>query len=145
MSSYYIPEIDLFHGTYDNGGMKKKLGEYEWNEMAHKNASHLAKMHIETHNAAGIAEAFRDVEAVKALEFLFTQAEKYRKENKHAKAAVILEAASLIDRTSGEATDIILESTGSGKNEDTKLYIRRYLPEHVFREPIVYREIIEEA
>ena len=124
--------------------MKKKLGTHEWKTLAEKNAKHLAKLHIESHNPEKIAEAFKDVEAVKALEFLFKQAEKYRKENKHKKAEIILEAATLINRKTGDATEITLESKGSGKDEDTKLYVRRYTPEEIFGEPITYTEIIEE-
>ncbi len=124
--------------------MKKQLGGHEWKTLAEKNAKHLAGLHIESHNAAGIAEAFKNVDTVKALEYLFNAAEKYRKENNHKKAAAILEAATLIDRTTGLATEITLKETGSGKNEDSSLSIRRYTPEEIFGEEIVYKEVIED-
>ncbi|MEI8130435.1 MAG: hypothetical protein WCG55_02925 [bacterium] len=125
--------------------MKKTIGDHEWKKMAEKNAKHLANLHIETHNAKKIAEVFKDISTVTALEYLFEQAEKYRKENKHSKVAAILEAANLIDRTTGLATEITLKSKGSGKNQDSELYVRRYTPTEIFEEPITYREIIEEA
>ncbi len=120
--------------------MRKTLGDHEWKGLAEKNAKHLAGLHIETHNSAAIAEAFKHVETVKALEFLFEKAEKYRRENKHAKAAVILEAARLIDRKSGTATELRLESNGS----DTTLSVKRYMPDEVFGAPIEYQEIVVE-
>ena len=124
--------------------MKKSLSDGEWNKLAEKNAKHSAKLHIESHNAAKIAEAFKDVPALKALEFLFKQAEKYRRENKHKKAATVLEAAQLIDRKTGQGTEIVLQTRGEGKNEDTTLSVRRFTPDEIFGEPVVFREIIEE-
>ena len=124
--------------------MKKKLTDDEWEELAVKNAKHSAELHIEVENAAKIAESFKDVPTVHALEFLFKKAEKYRKENKHSKAAAILEAANLIDRKTGIETELVLETKGSGKNEETTLSVRRFTPKEVFDSPIVYHEIIDE-
>ncbi len=116
--------------------MKGKLTDKKWNELAHKNARHIALLHLETGNSKKIAEAFRDIPTLKALEFLFAQAEKYRKENNMDKAAVLLEAASLIDRKTGEETEIILETSGSGKNLDTQLFVQKYTPREIFESPI---------
>ncbi len=124
--------------------MKKTLGHHEWTQLAEKNAKHLAKLHIEAHNAEEIAEAFKDVEAVKALEFLFREAEKCRRENRHKKVALILEAAKMIDRTSGQAMEMTLETSGSGKDEETQLRVKRYTPSEIFDTPIVFTEVVEE-
>ena len=124
--------------------MKKKLTDAEFDRLAFKNARHSAELHIEVENAAKIAESFKDADTVEALEFLFKKAEKYRKEKKHSKAAAILEAAELIDRKTGLETEIILQTKGSGKNEDTTLSVRRFTPKEVFDSPIVYHEIIDE-
>ena len=124
--------------------MKKQLSDAEWNKLAIKNAKHSAELHIEVENAAKIAESFKDIPTVKALEFLFKKAEKYRKENKHSKAKAILEAAELIDRKTGLETEIILETKGSGKNEDTTLSVRRFTTKEIFDAPIVYHEIVDE-
>lgn len=123
--------------------MKKKITDEEWEKLAIKNAKHKAELHIEVENAAKIAEAFKDVPTVHALEFLFKKAEKYRKENKHSKAKAILEAAELIDRKTGIETEIILETHGSGKQMETSVSIRRFTPKEIFDEPIVYHEIID--
>lgn len=124
--------------------MKKKLTDAEFDKLALKNAKHSAELHIEVENAAKIAESFKDVPTVHALEFLFKKAEKYRKENRHGKAKAILEAAELIDRKTGLETEIILQTKGTGKNEETTLSVRRFTPKEVFDEPIVYHEIIDE-
>jgi hypothetical protein len=124
--------------------MKNKVVDENWEKLVEKNARHSAELHIEVGNAAKIAESFKDVPTVRALEFLFKKAEKYRKENKHAKVAAILEAAELIDRTTGLETEIVLETKGTGKNMETTLSVRRFTPKEVFDEPIVYHEIIDE-
>jgi|GEM_PF-5599259 len=124
--------------------MEKKLTKSERTKLAEQNARHLAGLHIETGNAPKIAEAFKDIFVITALEFLFAAAEKYRAEHKLGKAAVILEAAALIDRTTGIETDIVLGSTGSGKQEETTLSVRRHTPAEIFNMPIVYTEIIED-
>ena len=124
--------------------MKKKLTDDEWEELAVKNAKHSAELHIEVENAAKIAESFKDVPTVHALEFLFQKAEKYREQNNHSKAAAILEAAELIDRKTGIETELILQTKGTGKNEETTLSVRRFTPKEVFDSPIVYHEIIDE-
>jgi len=125
--------------------MKKKLSDKAWHAAATENAKHRAALHIEVGNAPKIAEVLKDIPVATALEFLFTQAEKYRRENKHSKTAVILEAASLIDRTTGQATELELKTSGSGKNEETTLSVRRYTPDEIFDSPIEYQETIEEA
>jgi hypothetical protein len=120
--------------------MKKKITTKGWHDLAHKNATHMARLHLEVGNAAEIAEAFKSTDTLKALEYLFQKAEKYRRENKHAKAAVLLEAATLIDRATGAATEITLTSEGSDTNEQTTLSVRRYSPEELFNSPIILPE-----
>lgn len=124
--------------------MKKKLDDKEWEKHALKNAQHSAELHIEVENAAKIAESFKDIPTVHALEFLFKKAEKYRKEHKLSKTAAILEAAELIDRKTGQETELVLETKGTGKNIETTLSVRKFTPKEVFESPIVYHEIIDE-
>ena len=124
--------------------MKEKMSPEQWDELAEKNARHSADLHIEVGNAPKIAEAFKDRNTVKALEYLFERAEQYRKENRHNEAAAILEAAELIDRKTGLETELVLESKGEGKNEATTLSVRRFTPKEVFDSPVVYHEIIDE-
>lgn len=122
---------------------KPKLTDKEWSKLAEKNAQHAARLHVEVGNSAKIAEAFKDIPVRNALEFLFELAEKARKEKKMKKVSVILEAVSLIDRKTGERTELTLESSGSGKKEDTKLTVRRFTPAEVFDTPIEYHEVEE--
>ena len=102
-----------------------KTSDKEWNKFAEKNAKHIAMLHLELGNAPKIAAAFRDVPILTALEFLFEEAEKNRKEKKFKKAKVLLEAATLIDRKTGQAID------SRGKEEKTKIYVHRHNPKDI--------------
>ncbi len=113
-----------------------KISNEEWNRLAEKNARHAALIHVETGNAKKIAEVFADVPVLKTLEFLFKLAEKHRKERKMKKVQTILEAVALIDRETGEETDVVLQSKGSGKNQDTSVFVGRLTPAQVFGTPI---------
>jgi len=124
--------------------MKEKLSDELYKKLLLKNAQHSADLHIEVGNAAKIAEAFKDVPTIEALSYLFAKAEKYRTNGKHAKTATILEAAELIDRKTGLETEIVLQTKGMGKDEETTLSVRRFTPKEVFDEPVVYQEIIDE-
>ncbi len=108
-----------------------KTSDKEWNKFAEKNAKHIAMLHLELGNAPKIAAAFRDVPILTALEFLFEEAEKNRKEKKFKKAKVLLEAATLIDRKTGQAIDISLEIDSRGKEEKTKIYVHRHNPKDI--------------
>lgn len=123
--------------------MKEKLSDELYNKLLLKNAKHSADLHIEVENAAKIAEAFKDVPTIEALSFLFAKAEKYRKEGRHGKTAAILEAAELIDRKTGLETEIVLQTKGVGKDEETTLSVRRFTPKEVFDAPVIYHEIID--
>jgi predicted nucleotidyltransferase component of viral defense system len=123
--------------------MKKKLSDKEWDKLAEKNAKHLAGLQIEVGNAEKVAEAFKDVSTIVALEHLFKLAEKYRRENKMTKTQTILEAVALIDRT-GMATELVLTEKGTGKNQETALSVRRFTPAELFDSPIEYQEVLED-
>lgn len=123
--------------------MKMPLTNERYQELLLKNARHSAELHIEVENATKIAEAFKDVPTIEALSFLFKKAERYRKEGKHGKTAAILEAAELIDRKTGLETEIVLRTSGTGKNEETTLSVRRFTPKEVFDSPVAYQEIID--
>jgi len=124
--------------------MAQKPKDKDWNEMALKNAKHSADLHIEVGNAVKIAEAFKDVDVLSALEHLFMMAEKYRKQNQTKKVSVILEAAALINRDTGEETDLVLRLARYGHTEDSTLSIRRHTPREIFESPITYTEIVKE-
>ena len=123
--------------------MKKKLKDSEWNKLAEKNAKHSARIHIEAGNPKKIAQAFKDIPAQIALEFLFDLAEKARAGNKTKKAMVILEAVALIDRTTGEETEIVLELDKKGAKETATISVRKYTPAEIFASPIVFHEVEE--
>ncbi len=101
-----------------------------------RNALHAAELHIEIGNAPKIAESLKELPALEALEYLFAQAERHRLAGKHGKAATILEAAKLIDRSKGTGAEISLEIEGSGTNETTTLSVRRLTPAELFTAPI---------
>ena len=123
--------------------MKTKHTDESWNELAEKNAQHSAHLHIESGNAAKIAEAFKDVHPQKALEFLFNLAEEARKERKLKRASVILEAVALIDRTTGVETDVIVESHEENHKEKTTVFVQRFTPAEIFASPVVYHDLEE--
>ena len=114
----------------------EKISDKEWQVLAEKNAKHLAAIHLELGNPDKIAEAFRDTPTLKALEYLFKQAEKYRKTKQFKKAGVLLEAATLLDRKTGETTELALEIDNRGKEEKTKIYVHRHTPKEIFEKPI---------
>lgn len=116
--------------------MKKKLDDREWTKLAEKNAKHIAKLHIESENIEKIAGAFKDTAVATALEFLFTEADRHRKLGNIKKAGVILEAATLIDRKTGDETELTLETAGEGKKQETTLIMRRHTPKEIFDSPI---------
>ena len=124
--------------------MKPKRKKLSFEALAFKNAKHRADLRIESGSPEKLAEAFKDVEVLATLEHLFSLAEKYRKQNKMKKVSVILEAAALIDRTTGEETDIVLRMARFGKAEETTLEVFRHTPREIFESPITYTELVEE-
>ncbi len=113
-----------------------KLTDKEWQKLLERNARHAAHLHIETGNAKKIAEVFKDVPVMKALEYLFTLAEHHRKAKRFKKVKTILEAVALIDRKTGKEVDLMLESKGKGKNQDTTIFVGRLTPAQIFAMPI---------
>ncbi len=122
-----------------------KLSDKEWNKIAEKNARHGAVLFVELGNAEKIAEAMKDVPILKALEFLFRLAEKHRQSKRFKKVQLILEAVAIINKKTGEKTYVELESTGTGKDESTSVFIsnkkpKRLTPAQVFASPIKPQE-----
>lgn len=109
-----------------------KISDAKYNHLVEKNARHGALIHVEMENPKKVADAMKDVPVLAALEYLFKLAEKYRKANKHKKVQVILEAVALIDRKTGKETDVVLESRGTGKNQNTTVFVGKLTPAQVF-------------
>ncbi len=109
-----------------------KISDSEYNRLVEKNARHGALIHVEMENPKKVADVMKDVPVLAALEYLFKLAEKYRKANKHKKVSVILEAVALIDRKTGKETDVVLESRGIGKNQNTTVFVGKLTPAQVF-------------
>lgn len=109
-----------------------KISDAKYNQLVEKNARHGALIHVEMENPKKVASVMKDVPVLAALEYLFKLAEKYRKANKHKKVSVILEAVALIDRKTGKETDVVLESRGTGKNQNTTVFVGKLTPAQVF-------------
>lgn len=109
-----------------------KISDKKYQSLVEKNAKHSVLLHVEAGNATRIAEAVKNMPVLSALEFLFALAEKHRKENRSKKVKTILDAVALIDRKTGKETDLALETTGTGKKQDTVLFIGKLTPAEIF-------------
>jgi len=123
--------------------MKERLPDHELDKKVHDNAKHLAGMHMEVGNPEKIAEALKEMPVWQALEYLFAEAEKHRKEGRHAKAETITEAARIIDPRTLEEVELELKERGSGKNQESQLVMRRLTPREVFEKEVRHHDGIE--
>lgn len=121
--------------------MESPTATTTWETHAKENAKHRALIHLECNNPEKMAAALNEIPVLESLEYLFKLAEKHRKQKKFQKTKIILEAAELIDRQTGDHTELTVEIDDRTNKKETTVMIERLTPAQVFSRTLEDEEL----